>query len=154
MAAAADSSKGRLLHYAAILERPFSQLYSKRFYYAAEALRDASIAQQLWDAASASIKPWQRRSFKALSKAHIAFAKQNNAAALESAIQAFRYAQIDYNLQDALNAALLLLQRTKEKGELTNSSEYIDYIKQNANHKWLRDNEPVLNKLLLKDVAA
>jgi hypothetical protein len=37
---------------------------------------------------------------------------------------------------------------------MTASSDYIDYIKQNANHRWLRDNKPALEKIsLLKGVA-
>jgi len=155
LAAAANSPEERISHYIAILERPFSPLYSRRFYYAAENVRNAFIEKQQWNKAAASIKPWQRRSFISLTEAHIAFAKLEMAIGVQAAIQAFRRAQIDYDLQDALYAALLLLRHAEQGANVANPSKYIDYIKQNANHRWLRDNKLELEKLsILKDVTA
>ncbi|WP_085300556.1 winged helix-turn-helix domain-containing protein [Cognaticolwellia mytili] len=154
LAAAANSLEERLLQYGAVLQQPFSPLYSDKFYYAAEALRDAHIAQQQWDKAKTTIKPWQRRSFISLTQAHIAFAQQDSATGVKAAIQAFRRAQIDYDVQDALNAALLLLTLSEQNSNITNPPQYVSYIKQNANHRWLRDNQFALKRLkLLKGVA-
>jgi hypothetical protein len=155
LAAAAETAEEKLSHHLTILERPFSPLYSQKFYYSAEKVRNTYIEKKLWEKATGSIKLWQRRSFVALTKSHIAFAKQDKVNGIRAAVQAFRYAQIDFELQDALYAALLLLQHKEQGGDIINPSQYIDYIKQNADHRWLRDNKPALEKLsLLKDVAA
>jgi DNA-binding winged helix-turn-helix (wHTH) protein len=155
LAANAPSAEERLVYYERILTQPFSPQYQERFYYAAQSVRDGYINKQQWQLAKTSIKPWQRGSFVSLSDAHIAFAQLDWAGGVAAAIKSFRRAQIDYELQDALNAALLLLESVELGGELSNPTEYIDYIKQNANHGWLRDNQSALEKLkLLKDVAS
>lgn len=147
LAAASDNDEVKLNHYEQILKQPFSALYSRRFYYTAEAVRDNYIDKQQWGKAIETIKPWQRRSFRKLSMAYIAFAQQATKQGIQAATQAFRSAQIDYFLQDALNAALLLLQQTEQELELEALLEYINYIKQNASHRWLRDNKPALGEL-------
>jgi len=153
--AAAETAEEKLSYYLTILERPFSPLYSQRFYYSAEKVRNSYIEKKLWEKATSSIKLWQRRSFVSLTKSRIAFAKQDKVSGIQAAIQAFRHAQIDYELQDALNAALFLLEHKEQGADVMNPSKYIDYIKQNANHRWLRDNKSVLDKLsLLKGVTA
>ncbi len=149
LASATLTLEEKVSHYLSIQSRPFSPLYRDKFYYSAKFLRDTFIENKQWEEAIATIKPWQSKSFVYLSEAHIALAKQQISMGIQAAVKAFRRAQIDYDLQDALNAALLLLQHEQQGTDSDSSSEYIDYIKQNASHKWLRDNKPMLEKLSL-----
>lgn len=149
LAASAESASQRLEYFNQILSMPYSPLYRDRFYYAAETVRDELIEQQMWQQAVETIKPWQRPSFALLTQAHIAFSQGHENAGIEFATNAFRQAQVNYVLKDALFAALLLLQQNESGTELEAPNEYVDYIEQNANHKWLRDNKQKLEAISL-----
>lgn len=154
LARSAPSVDEALPHYLAILALPFSPLYSNYFYTAAERIRETYIAKQQWLQAIETIKPWQRASFAELTRARVAFAKQDQATGIQTATLAFRRAQIDHAQIDALDAALLLLQHIKQDDNLSGTAEYVAYIKQNARHRWLEINQPALEKLaLLQDVT-
>jgi DNA-binding winged helix-turn-helix (wHTH) protein len=143
----AQSREERLLHYSSILTFPYTPYYRNEFYTAAESVRNINIIKKQWIKAIASIKPWQRDSFVLLTRAHVAFAKQEWLVGIDTAIKAFRSAQLNYILEDALDAALLLLQHQAQGSRGGNPSEYISYIEQNANHRWLRQNKSALEKV-------
>lgn len=135
-----------LPHYMAILEQPYAPLYKDRFYNSARHVREINIKAKQWQSALASIRPWQRPSFVALTHAHITFAQGNFEAGVEHGVAAFRQAQLDHQLHDALDAALLLLQHKTSIQQLSNVKEFSDYIKQNATHSWLDQNKTQLKQ--------
>jgi len=111
-------------------------------------VRNINIKAKQWQSALDSIRDWQRPSFTSLTKAHVAFAQNNWQAGVEQGLNAFRQAQVDYQLQDALDAALLLLQNETAQKNLPNAEEFSDYIKQNATHSWLDQNKTQLAGLV------
>ena len=155
LAWAAPTLEAALPHYLALLESPFSRLYRGEFYTAADKVRKAYIKTRQWQNALDSIKPWQRASYAALTRAHVAFAREDWTAGLEAGRQAFRQARVDFSRRDALDAALLLLQNAERGAELPNAAEYVGYIRQNASQRWLSQNRQSLAELAaLKDVGA
>ena len=150
LAWSAPTLEAALPHYLALLQSPFSRLYQGEFYTAADKVRKAYIKTRQWQHALDSIKPWQRASYAALTRAHVAFAREDWTAGIEAGRQAFRQARVDFSRRDALDAALLLLQNA----ELPNAAEYVGYIRQNASQRWLSQNRRSLVELAaLKDIG-
>ncbi len=142
-----EETKAKLRIYEAMLKMPFSELYSHFLYGAAEAVRDAYIAQGNIAQARSSIQPWQRPSFVALSEAHIAYASGDTTSAVALAIEAFNQAQIGQAREEALDAALLLIRYQQDGVSVANSATYLNYIRQNASHRWLNQNNATLKQL-------
>ena len=130
-----------------ILELPFSPQYEIYFYIAAESVRNNHIQQEQWQEAIATIKPWQRQSFQLLSQAHIEFAQNEWQKGVKHAKHAYRQAQTNYHKVDALDAALLLIQRQNNGNTSIDVSEYEAFIKQNATNRWLDQNSYALKQL-------
>jgi len=133
--------------YESMLSLPYSKLYENHLYTAAEFFRNTFIEYTDLERAKMSIKPWQRRSFVALSNTHIAFANNDTEQAVDSGIIAFRFAQVDQVIEDALDAALLLIRYDASGIQVDNVDAYSDYIRQNATHRWLRQNDTSLTRL-------
>lgn len=141
--------------YKTILDSTFSPLYKHYFYSAAAAVLNHHIIKQEWTTANESMRAWQRESFVLLGKARVAFAQQDDENGARYAIDSFRRAQIDYQLKDALDAALLILQKTDSDNKTVTTAEFIGFIKQNSTHRWLRQNKNRLENIKEKyDVAS
>jgi DNA-binding winged helix-turn-helix (wHTH) protein len=155
MAWQADDSEEALSHCLEILDFSYSPRYRMEFYNAAEFVRNYYLERKAWSLAKSSIKSWQRTSFIALSNAHIAFSKSENAIAVSEAKLAFQHGRVDFVLRDALDAALLLLTYNEKGGALDYPQEYVEYIKQNASRRWISENREALDDVtLLKGVAS
>jgi len=61
--------------------------------------------------------------------------------------EAYQQAQASHFKIDALDAALLLLQRQTHAGSSIGISEYDTYIKQNATNRWLDQNRVALEAI-------
>lgn len=148
-----EEPQEKLAIYESMLTMPYSEVYSNFLHGAAEALRDNYIRRGAPQKAAMSIKLWQRLSFQALSRAHVACAKDDTHLAVTEAIEAFRHAQIAVSTENALDAALLLTMYQKSNVKVKNSDTYINYIRQNASHRWLQQNNSALRELaILKHV--
>lgn len=153
-AATADSESARMAFYKQILEIDFSPTYRERFYYAAKQLREHYIHTREWPLASATIHPWQRRSFKSLSMAYIALAQEQWEQANRALLQTFRDGQIDYQVSDALDAALLMIQYQSNGWATSNVDGYYSYIRNAATRDWIERNHEKINKIEgLKDLT-
>jgi DNA-binding winged helix-turn-helix (wHTH) protein len=130
-----------------VLATPFSELYKYNFYLAAEFVRDELIKQKQFDAALASIKPWQHFSFVTVTRAQVAFAQEQWIPASKHAIEAFTAARIAHETYEALDAALLLVRYQNQLAENFKATEYIDYISENATKRWRRINKTLLEQL-------
>ena len=146
-----DKKKGvpnqELFYFQKILAKPFSKLYGRYFYEAAEFVREELIKQRYFEAAKASIKPWQRTSFADISRSKIANAQQNKELAINYAIQAFTSARVAHELYDSLDAALLIVKYNKNSKKTFNQEKYIDYISKNSTRRWQRINKSTLDEL-------
>ncbi len=138
-------------HYMKVLSTDYSPLYQERFYYATKRVVEYFVSVSQFERALLNIPSWIRGSYALLLQSYIASAQNQTELATQKAVLAFRQAQLDYQLVDALDAALLLLQYNENKSALDNPQHYIDYIHQNANHRWLRDNQAILKRLKIID---
>jgi hypothetical protein len=106
LAGTAHSISERITHYQEIIKTPFSALYKRNFYNAAEYVRKALIKQKQFSKVLDSIKPWQRSSFTSVTRAQVEFAKEQWQPAAEFALDAFNSARITHEHYNALDAAL------------------------------------------------
>ena len=134
-------------HFQSILDLPFSIQYESYFYIAAEKLRDDYIKKQDWQMAQTYIMDWQRQSFQSLSQAKILFAKGEQDEATETAIKAYRQAQMEHHKLDSLEAALAILQFQQTPVQASVYKEYSTFIRQNATRRWLQQNRASLDAL-------
>lgn len=141
------SSSEALKHYENIANQPFSPQYEYIFYEASEVIAALYSEQKNWDQAYTAIKSWQRASFQALTRAKIAFSQGDFQQGLTHSKEAFKLAQLNYHRIDALNAALLILKNAKNTKPEFNSTEYMNFIKQNSTSIWLDQNKVELEQL-------
>lgn len=137
----------KVIHNQKILDMPFSPQYEIYFYVAAEIVRDYYIHRHKWQNAYATIKPWQRESFQSLSKANIAFGRNDREQGVVYAISAFQQAQLHHHKVDALNAALLLIKHQTADQVSIDENKYTNFIRQNATNRWREQNDADLQQI-------
>ena len=147
LAWSANSKEQALEHYQAILSRPFSEQYRYNFYLAADVVRSESVQNNQFQTALDTIRDWQSRSFSDMTRARVAFAKGDWQRAQSLASAAFQSAQITLERNDALDAALLLLQNEEHLSPKFPRSKYIDFIAHKGTKRWLRMNRLAIAKL-------
>ena len=143
----AQSQTEKLAYNQQIMEMRFSPQYAVYFYAAANTVRESYIKNGEWDLALTTLKPWQRASFQALTKAHIAFAKGDFQQGLAEAETAFVHAQIEHHKVDALDAALLLLRHHSNNHIVIKPAKYVSFIQQHATRRWRSQNSDTLARI-------